>query len=185
MAVLPIETKPQDSDVIALQHIVPREISGNFGFAPTEPAEVMREISKCRLVITGSYHAGVFALAMGIPVIALIASEYYVDKFYGLQMQFGNGLEMVDLSRADAAANAGETGESDVARCRAIFSRIAKSGGRADGRRRARFSGIFRTIRVIPEISVIMPVFNCGKYLAASLESISAQTIQGFRAYYC
>ncbi len=31
-----------------------------------------------------------------------------------------------------------------------------------------------------PEISVIMPVFNCGKYLAASLESMQAQTFKNF-----
>ena len=30
-----------------------------------------------RLVITGSYHAGVFALAQGVPVLALAKSAYY------------------------------------------------------------------------------------------------------------
>ncbi len=146
VAVIPIETKPQDSDVIALQRVVPRDIAGNFGFAPNEPAEVMSEISKCRLVITGSYHAGVFALAMGIPVIALIASEYYVDKFYGLRMQFGEGLEGVDLAKADAAvtlAKLAKTMWRDAGQFSAGLQKAADAQMAEGGRAFQKFFGQF------------------------------------------
>ena len=33
--------------------------------------------------VTGSYHAGVFALAQGIPVVGLLQSAYYEQKFIG------------------------------------------------------------------------------------------------------
>ena len=47
------------------------------GYAPVaisdsavdSPLRVIEEIGHCRIVITGSYHAGVFALSQGIPVV--------------------------------------------------------------------------------------------------------------------
>ncbi|MGH9559873.1 MAG: hypothetical protein ACRD3S_00330, partial [Terracidiphilus sp.] len=47
--------------------------------------------------VTGSYHAGVFALAQGIPVVGLIRSAYYEQKFKGLQAQFPGGCRVLDL----------------------------------------------------------------------------------------
>jgi polysaccharide pyruvyl transferase WcaK-like protein len=55
------------------------------------PAEVARRVSGCRVVVTASYHAGVFALAQGVPVVAIIRSAYYRDKFQGLAGQFDAG----------------------------------------------------------------------------------------------
>lgn len=62
-----------------------------------KPLKVIQEISHCRIVITGSYHAGVFALSQGIPVIALAKSEYYAGKFLGLADQFGAGCNVILL----------------------------------------------------------------------------------------
>jgi polysaccharide pyruvyl transferase WcaK-like protein len=62
------------------------------------PEKVIENVSLCRVVVTGSYHAGVFALSQGIPVVALAKSEYYVDKFLGLAVQFGIGCEVVFLN---------------------------------------------------------------------------------------
>jgi colanic acid/amylovoran biosynthesis protein len=67
------------------------------GASLNTPLKVIRQVSKCRVVITGSYHAGVFALSQGIPVIGLAKSEYYVDKFSGLADQFGLGCSVVLL----------------------------------------------------------------------------------------
>lgn len=54
------------------------------------PHKVIQKISQCRLVVTGSYHAGVFSLSQGIPVIGVVRSQYYINKFLGLAAQFGN-----------------------------------------------------------------------------------------------
>lgn len=61
------------------------------------PIKVIKQASDCRLVITGSYHAGVFSLAQGVPVIGLANSQYYVNKFLGLSDQFGGGCKIVCL----------------------------------------------------------------------------------------
>ena len=63
------------------------------------PEDVIRSIAGCRVVVAGSYHAGVFALAMGIPVVALISSPYYEQKFKGLAAQFPGGCRLLDLRR--------------------------------------------------------------------------------------
>jgi colanic acid/amylovoran biosynthesis protein len=59
------------------------------------PEEVARLAGRCRLVFTGSYHAAVFALAQGTPVVAIAASPYYVQKFLGLVDLFGPGCHAV------------------------------------------------------------------------------------------
>jgi polysaccharide pyruvyl transferase WcaK-like protein len=61
------------------------------------PERVIERIAKCRVVVTGSYHGAVFALAQGIPVVALARSAYYMDKMVGLADQFGAGCEVVDV----------------------------------------------------------------------------------------
>ncbi len=62
------------------------------------PIKVAKQVGGCRVVVTGSYHAGVFALSQGIPVVALAKSQYYQDKFLGLAEQFGTGCEILYLS---------------------------------------------------------------------------------------
>jgi polysaccharide pyruvyl transferase WcaK-like protein len=48
--------------------------------------------------VTGAYHAAIFALAQGIPVVCLSNSPYYLAKFQGLQDLFGVGCAIVTLS---------------------------------------------------------------------------------------
>jgi colanic acid/amylovoran biosynthesis protein len=59
---------------------------------------VLSVISRCRLVITGSYHGAVLALGQGIPAICAIKSEYYARKFSGLSDAFPTDCHTVDLS---------------------------------------------------------------------------------------
>jgi len=69
------------------------------GHSLDTPSKVIEQIGRCRLVVTGSYHAGVFALSQGIPVVGLAKSQYYVDKFEGLSNQFPEGCKSVLLSK--------------------------------------------------------------------------------------
>ena len=61
----------------------------------TSPMQLINQIGRCRLVIAGSYHAAVFALAQGIPTIGLAGNAYYLQKFEGLADQFGPGCEII------------------------------------------------------------------------------------------
>lgn len=67
------------------------------------PQDVARQVGTCRVMVTGAYHAGVFALSQGIPVVALTSSAYYDDKFLGLGDMFGTGLELLRLDTDDLA----------------------------------------------------------------------------------
>jgi polysaccharide pyruvyl transferase WcaK-like protein len=71
------------------------------------PRDVARQVGTCRVMVTGAYHAAVFALSQGIPVVALTSSEYYDDKFLGLGDMFGTGLELVHLDGDDLAEQLG------------------------------------------------------------------------------
>jgi colanic acid/amylovoran biosynthesis protein len=89
----------RDAEVIA------RAIGHDAGAvrAPVTPADVIERIHQCRVVVTGSYHAAVFALAQGIPAVGLAGSEYYVDKFLGLADQFDGHCSTVLLDAPDLA----------------------------------------------------------------------------------
>jgi len=66
------------------------------------PAKAIAQVSRCRVVVTGSYHAAVFALAQGIPVVAIASTEYYRAKFAGLAELFGPGCTILALDIPDA-----------------------------------------------------------------------------------
>lgn len=68
------------------------------------PALVIERVRECRVVVTGSYHAAVFALAQGIPAVALANSPYYHQKMSGLADQFGGGCDIVAMEPASSLA---------------------------------------------------------------------------------
>jgi polysaccharide pyruvyl transferase WcaK-like protein len=59
------------------------------------PGELADRAANCRVVVTGSYHAAVFALAAGVPAVCLTNSRYYDLKFEGLGAQFPEGCQIV------------------------------------------------------------------------------------------
>lgn len=61
------------------------------------PIKVIQQVALCRVVVTGAYHAAVFALAQGIPVVGLAKSAYVSSKFLGLSDQFGEGCQTLHL----------------------------------------------------------------------------------------
>jgi polysaccharide pyruvyl transferase WcaK-like protein len=61
------------------------------------PRSMIEKISRCRLVVTGSYHPAVFALSQGIPAVALVKSVTYINKFSALQDEFGPACQIVNL----------------------------------------------------------------------------------------
>lgn len=62
---------------------------------------LMQRVAECRVIVTGSYHAGVFALSQGIPVIGLARSQYYVDKFKGLSGMFDSGVQVICFDKSN------------------------------------------------------------------------------------
>lgn len=69
-----------------------------------EVEDLARRVAACRVVITGSYHSAVFALAMGIPAICLVFSDYYAAKCGGLIAQFPDGCRVFDMRTSPPGA---------------------------------------------------------------------------------
>jgi colanic acid/amylovoran biosynthesis protein len=82
---------PHESDEAALSQLL------GFPSHSDSPESVMEAVGRCRVVVAGSYHAAVFALAQGIPAVGLAANEYYHGKMEGLTGQFGPGVKVVRL----------------------------------------------------------------------------------------
>ena len=97
---VPISQYDGDSQTIK-QLLMGYDDNSDGGSVWQTPEEIIAEVGKCRVVVTGSYHAGVFALSQGIPVIGLAKSPYYQDKFLGLADQFGVGCEVLFLNDGD------------------------------------------------------------------------------------
>jgi len=99
----PISSGMKDSDVESLRDLGADAAPEMAAVGLDSPQDVMRRVGECRVVVTGSYHAGVFALSQGIPVVGLSRSDYYDDKFLGLAEQFGQGCCLVALDEAGTA----------------------------------------------------------------------------------
>jgi colanic acid/amylovoran biosynthesis protein len=102
LAAVPISRVPGEEDDATIRRVLrgyDAVLEGGVSFAG--PRDVVEQIRHCRVVVAGSYHAGVFALSGGIPVVGLARSAYYVDKFLGLADQFGCGCEVIMLDSAD------------------------------------------------------------------------------------
>ncbi|MBL1074074.1 polysaccharide pyruvyl transferase family protein [Nocardia sp. 2] len=64
---------------------------------------VVEQVAQCRVLVTGAYHLAVFALSQGIPVVGLTSTEYYDDKFLGLDDMFKGGVRLIHLDDPDLA----------------------------------------------------------------------------------
>jgi polysaccharide pyruvyl transferase WcaK-like protein len=95
---IPISFHRNGEDIRALEKIIPSADYKLYrDIRLDSSAQLIDRVSDCRVVVTGSYHAGVFALSQGIPVIGLAKSQYYKDKFQGLADQFGGGCKVLLL----------------------------------------------------------------------------------------
>lgn len=96
---VPISLHEEDSDVQSIERVLE---PGDQAVAQLDtPEKVILQIGQCRLVVTGSYHAGVFALSQGVSVVGLAKSRYYCDKFHGLAEQFAVGCQVVEMDKDD------------------------------------------------------------------------------------
>lgn len=105
VAALPVSRYSGDADLGAI-----RELTGSGRFRTDvtltdlrTPRSLVTAAASCRAVVTGSYHAAVFALAQGVPAVCLTASAYYDGKFAGLAGLFPTACSVLSLDRADFA----------------------------------------------------------------------------------
>jgi colanic acid/amylovoran biosynthesis protein len=98
MLPVPIAFHPWASDHLAIRLLLAGfDDLSDGGLALDTPLKVIEQAGRCRVVVTGAYHAAVFSLAQGIPVVCLAKSPYYIAKFLGLEDQFGLGCATVRM----------------------------------------------------------------------------------------
>jgi polysaccharide pyruvyl transferase WcaK-like protein len=96
---IPIASHDYANDHQAIRHLLAGfDDDSDGGISLTSPHMLIKQAARCRVVVTGAYHAAVFALAQGIPVVCLSNSSYYLAKFQGLEDLFGVGCAIVTLS---------------------------------------------------------------------------------------
>jgi polysaccharide pyruvyl transferase WcaK-like protein len=105
---LPVSRYPVDSDlgaVRALLHAAPSapSVPGIVLDDLTTPEALVAAAARCRVIVTGSYHAAVFGLAQGVPTICLTKSSYYDAKFAGLNALFPGACFVGSLGQPDFA----------------------------------------------------------------------------------
>ena len=103
---VPISRLPAEADHATISALLSSETGEkpDGGISIDSPRKVIEQIRMCRAIVTGSYHAAVFALAVGVPAVGLARSQYYIDKFHGLAEQFGGGCEVVELDDSVAGS---------------------------------------------------------------------------------
>ncbi|NJC98961.1 MAG: hypothetical protein C3F07_17220 [Anaerolineales bacterium] len=84
----PIDSNDADKEYVAeLMRGYRRTFSSWRKFEST--SAVIERISRCRIMVTGTFHGAVFAISQGIPVIGLANSVEYRNKISGLAAEFG------------------------------------------------------------------------------------------------
>ncbi|MCB9159874.1 MAG: polysaccharide pyruvyl transferase family protein [Caldilineaceae bacterium] len=99
---LPISSHPQEADLTVIRAALTGCDNVRVDWRRfDQPAGVIRKVGDCRVVVTGSFHPAVFALAQGIPVVGLVKSRAYREKFGGLCDQFGPACRLLHLDDPD------------------------------------------------------------------------------------
>jgi polysaccharide pyruvyl transferase WcaK-like protein len=93
---VPISTVSGEEDALTIQHLMSEYAGGlNCRMDVDSPLKVIGQVMLCRIVFAGSYHAAVFALSLGVPVVCFAQSNYYRDKFLGIAELFGSGCRII------------------------------------------------------------------------------------------
>jgi polysaccharide pyruvyl transferase WcaK-like protein len=87
---------PHEADAETLRHVL-----GDREPEPVSSRDSIEQAGRCRVVVAGSYHAAVFALAQGVPVVGLSATPYYDQKLRGLADLFPGGCEVLPATERE------------------------------------------------------------------------------------
>jgi colanic acid/amylovoran biosynthesis protein len=136
---VPISHAAGEADLASIRLLI-EDVHASATEGSNGPEAVMRLVHSCRVVVTGSYHAAVFALADGVPAVGLAGSHYYEDKFKGLSTLFGDACQTVMIDEPDLAGRLERTMEQQFARAEELRPAILKEAEREIGLGRAAFA---------------------------------------------
>lgn len=93
-----VDSAEAASDATSVSRLADSSNGDSDDILSNSTEELIQRIGRCRMVVSGSYHAAVFALSQGIPAVCVFNTEYYGNKFRGLESEFGEGCVVVDKS---------------------------------------------------------------------------------------
>jgi polysaccharide pyruvyl transferase WcaK-like protein len=102
---LPVSRYPVGNDLATLSALLrPKGSPADIILDDLDaPDALATAAARCRITVTGSYHAAVFGLALGVPAVCLTRSSYYDAKFAGLSALFPGACFVVSLGQPDFA----------------------------------------------------------------------------------
>lgn len=110
---VPISWVPGEEDADTIRQLLKgHDDASDGGSGIRSVAGVLEQVRQCRVVVTGSYHAAVFALAQGIPAVGIAGSPYYLQKFTGLADQFRTGCEVLTTRDVESQGSVGAAVET-------------------------------------------------------------------------
>lgn len=100
---VPVPIDINDADKRYIDDVISGYRKADWSWSKFDPYTALIERTrKCRIMITGTFHAAVFAVSQGIPVIALANSTEYLNKTLGLTAEFGEeGCRVICLGDPD------------------------------------------------------------------------------------
>jgi colanic acid/amylovoran biosynthesis protein len=94
----PISSAPHETDITFIRQLLAGYDDVSISWRKLDtPLDAIHRIARCRMMITGTFHGAIFALAQGIPVVAVAKSLEYLNKFSGLADEFGPGCQVIRL----------------------------------------------------------------------------------------
>jgi polysaccharide pyruvyl transferase WcaK-like protein len=101
-SIIPISHGAIESDVASTASVLDGAPIDDLRIeSPGTPVELRDVVGSCAVMVTAAYHAAVFALAQGVPVVGVAATPYYRAKLGGLRALFGPAICQV-LTLTDA-----------------------------------------------------------------------------------
>jgi len=95
---VPISSARHESDITYIKKILTGYSRSSIGYRKLDtPLDSIKRVRRCRLMVTGTYHGAIFALAQGIPVVGVANSDEYFNKLSELADEFGSGCQVFQL----------------------------------------------------------------------------------------
>jgi polysaccharide pyruvyl transferase WcaK-like protein len=144
-------------DLVIRQLLVGYPIGSSDWRRFDSPHDIIRKVGRCRLVVAGTFHATVFALAQGIPAVGVAQSAMYVDKFLGLIDFFGPGCQIVRLDDPQMEQNLGRAIEVAWSSAEQLRPALLEAAKRQIGLGQAAYQRIFELVETRKPSGIKLP----------------------------
>ncbi len=93
-----ISSAYHEADITHIKYVTDGYRNSLVGWKKLDtPLDAIRKAGQCRLMVSGTYHGAIFALAQGIPVVGVANSVEYYNKLSELSDEFGSGCQVILL----------------------------------------------------------------------------------------